>query len=450
MKFNPNQYIESKKSHLIIAPTASNDSPQITKIKETVSQLIAKSCDGEKHIILLKASYLIGGAVTANLISESDAYSYVLSVISNKPNIESLEAAKRTIKNSIRKGMETPLELWTDRAAINTTAPPIIKTDIPKDGLLLVKSANEWIEQSKLKPIPKMLFGEFWFESELSILFADTNQGKSILAVQIADSISKGRHISGFKLEAPQQPIIYCDFELSDKQFENRYSIEYDNHYDFDDNFYRIEINPDAAIPESQSFEDFLNDSLEKALLKTGAKILIIDNITFLKNETEKAKDALPLMKHLKALKNKYGLSILVLAHTPKRDLSKPITRNDLSGSKMLVNFCDSVFSIGENHTDKNIKYLKQIKVRAMEFMYDSENIITCELDKPGNFLKFTFVGFGQERDHLKQHNDKDDEEMSEAVMALRKEGKSYRQIGAEMGISHMKAKRIIEKCNGV
>ena len=81
-------------------------------------------------------------------------------------------------------------------------------------GLFLVRTANRWIEQAKTRPIPKMLFGEFWFESELCILFADTNLGKSILAVQIGNSISKGERIRGFKLEAPQQPILYFDFEL--------------------------------------------------------------------------------------------------------------------------------------------------------------------------------------------------------------------------------------------
>jgi hypothetical protein len=57
-------------------------------------------------------------------------------------------------------------------------------------GLFTVKTASRWIEQAKTRPIPKMLFGEFWFEGELCILFADTNLGKSILAVQIGNSIS--------------------------------------------------------------------------------------------------------------------------------------------------------------------------------------------------------------------------------------------------------------------
>lgn len=313
-------------------------------------------------------------------------------------------------------------------------------------GMLTVKTGNQWIKEAKNRPIPKMLFGEFFYESELCILFADTNLGKSILAVQIGNSISKGEQINGFKLEAKKQPILYFDFELSDKQFENRYSVKYQNHYNWDNNFIRIEINPDATIPEGQSFEDYMNFSIEKSITETGAKVLIIDNLTYLKSATENAKDALPLMKHLKALKSKYSLSIMALAHTPKRDLSKPITRNDLQGSKMLINFCDSSFSIGESHSDKNLRYLKQIKQRNTEQIYDAENVCVCQIDKPDNFLMFEFVNYGKEWDHLKQYTEKDKESLNDKVIELKQKGRSLREIGSELGISHMKAKRILNE----
>ncbi|WP_372653686.1 AAA family ATPase [Draconibacterium sp.] len=309
-------------------------------------------------------------------------------------------------------------------------------------GLFKVRTANQWIEQAKKNPIPKMLFGELWHDSELCILFADTNLGKSILAVQIADSISSGEQISGFKLEAAKQPVLYFDFELSAKQFEVRYSVKnevkkiHDNHYCFDDNFKRIEINPDAEIPENSTFEDYLNQSLERSIVETEAKVLIIDNLTYLKNETEKAKDALPLMKHLKALKSKYGLSILALAHTPKRDLTKPITRNDLQGSKMLINFVDSSFALGESHTDKHLRYIKQIKARNTEIIYDAENVVVCQIQKPFNFLEFEFVAFGTEREHLKQFSEKDRESIIERAKDLSQKGLSQRQISTGLGIS--------------
>jgi RecA-family ATPase len=286
-------------------------------------------------------------------------------------------------------------------------------------GLFKVQTANDWIEQAKARPIPKMLFSEFWHEGEVSILFADTNLGKSILAVQIADSISQGNPIPGFKLEAQTQKVLYFDFELTDKQFQNRYSIEYENPYHFNNNLFRVEINSDSDIPEGMSFEDYLNKSIENAIVETGAKCLVIDNLTYLSAETEKAKNALPLMKQLKVLKSKYNLSLLILAHTPKRDLSKPITRNDLQGSKMLINFCDSCFSIGESSTDKSIRYLKMIKARNTEIIYDSENVIECSICKPGNFLKFEMLNFGKETMHLKVISDKDKADLENQIIEL-------------------------------
>ena len=150
-------------------------------------------------------------------------------------------------------------------------------------------------------------------------------------------------------------------------------------------------------------------------------------------------------MKHLKALKNKYRLSILALAHTPKRDLSKPITRNDLQGSKMLINFCDSSFTIGESHSDKNLRYLKQIKQRNTEQIYDAENVCVCQIDKPLNFLLFEFMNFGKEWEHLKQRTEKDKESMKKKISELKQQGRSLRDIADEVGVSHMTVMRSLK-----
>lgn len=313
-------------------------------------------------------------------------------------------------------------------------------------GLLKHNTANNWIEQARKRPKPRMLFDEFWFEGELCILYADTNLGKSILAMQIGDSISKGECIKGFRLEANKQKILYFDFEMSDKQFENRYSIDYEQHYTFDDNFGRVEIDPDSMVPDNQSFEDFLNDSVEKLVIETGARILIIDNLTYLKNETEKAGNALPLMKHLKALKSKYNLSILALAHTPKRDLSKPISPNDLQGSKALMSFTDSSFTIGESQRDKNIRYIKQMKVRQNEFIYDANNVAVFLMHKPANFLHFELIDFGSEKEHLREPSEKDREQKIADIQDLRRQGLSNVQIAKRMGVTEGTIRKLIKK----
>ena len=308
-------------------------------------------------------------------------------------------------------------------------------------GIFKVKDINRWVNEAKNLPTPRMLFSEFWHENEVCILFADTNQGKTILAVQLANSISRGHPIKGWRLGTQKQKVLYFDFELSAKQFEVRYSEKdvegkLHNHFVFDENFIRVEINPDAEIPTGTSFEESINNSIEQSIIYTGATTLIIDNITYLRSATETAKDALPLMKHLKTLKNKYNLSILILAHTPKRDLSKPITRNDLQGSKMLINFVDSCFAVGESYQDKNVRYIKQIKARNTEIVYDSENVIVCQINKDINFLQFEFLDFGQERNHLKELTEKDRESNIQKVKELIQQGLSQRKISTELGIS--------------
>ncbi|WP_420401357.1 AAA family ATPase [Flagellimonas sp.] len=305
---------------------------------------------------------------------------------------------------------------------------------LSKKGLFVVKTGAQWIEEAKNRPAPRMLFSEFWHEGELCILFADTNVGKSILAVQIGNSIATGNPVHGFTLEADKHKVLYLDFELSDKQFEIRYSVNYKNHYLFCDNFLRAEIDPDTDVPEGK-FEEFLHSSLESSIKETGARTLIVDNITYLKNETEKAKDALPLMKQLKALKKKHGISILALAHTPKRDQNKPITRNDLQGSKMLINFCDSSFAIGECQADKGARYLKQIKARNTEFKFDANNVMLCQIAKPDNFLMFQFQYYTTEYDLLiNRENSFDDKRV--LARQMKEEGATIDQIQDKLGVS--------------
>jgi len=313
------------------------------------------------------------------------------------------------------------------------------------DDLFKIRSANTWLAEAATHQVPKMLFDKFWYEGELCILFADSNLGKSILAVQIANSINRGVPISPFQFEAEPQPVLYYDFELTSKQLEARYSHEFADHYIFRDDLYRGQLN-DMELPEGfTNFNQYLNHALERSIVQTKAKVIVIDNITYLGTENEQAKDALPLMKHLKALKTKYDLSILVLAHTPKRDMAQAITRNDLQGSKMLMNFCDSSFAIGESQNDTSLRYLKQIKQRNTEQVYGPDKVCLFTITKPHNFLQYEFLAYGKEWDHLSKQREVLNDSLIERATELKMEGKSLREIAKDMGITHQKVDRLIK-----
>ena len=73
---------------------------------------------------------------------------------------------------------------------------------------------------------PAALFGEFWREGELALLFGAAGAGKSLLAVQIAESLARGRGADHEDGTRKPQAVLYVDLVLSDGQFALRYSRE--------------------------------------------------------------------------------------------------------------------------------------------------------------------------------------------------------------------------------
>lgn len=312
-------------------------------------------------------------------------------------------------------------------------------------GILRIKTGTEWMMQEREKAPPRKLFGDFWYEGELCILFADTNVGKSILAAQIANNIAQGESMQPFTNELePETAVLYIDFELGAKQFESRYDDHQWGSFAWGHTFFRAEFNPEADDSLNyDSFEQHLTEAITLAVMTTKAKVLIIDNLTYMRSGTERAKDALPLMKYLKSLKSKYKVSILALAHTPKRNVNKPLTVNDLQGSKMLINFCDSAFAIGESAAVSGGRYLKQIKQRYTQMLYGEDNVCVCYIRKELSFLQFKFDSYAHERAHLRKPEIVDPEERKQKALELRSLGLSYRQIAEEMGISSATVSRL-------
>ena len=132
-------------------------------------------------------------------------------------------------------------------------------------GMMNIKTANQTILEASLLPTPRALWDSFWYEGELSCLFADSNVGKSILAVQIADRIARTDNV------------LYLDFELSEKQFQLRYTNEHGELYTFPDKIYRVSIDCNQLL--DANFEEAIIGGIEQMAVQTDCKIFIIDNL---------------------------------------------------------------------------------------------------------------------------------------------------------------------------
>ena len=308
-------------------------------------------------------------------------------------------------------------------------------------GMFKVQKVNDMIDATLTKKDPEDLFFRMWFEGEIVCLFGNSNCGKSIFAVQIADRISRSKKV------------LYVDCELSDKQFQIRYTRrdtdpdtgeERISVYRFSENFLRATIDPDKLTEETYGTN--VITQIEHTAIHNEVQVIFIDNITFLCSTTEKGDDAGLFMMKLMSLKKKHGWSLLIIAHTPKRNMSNPITQNDLAGSKKLYNFFDSVFAIGKSAKDNRLRYVKQIKVRAGEYRYDSDNVIVYEIDPGDGFLHFEHIAFSSESEHLKSKDEDEDNTEMQNILELKNQGKSIRDIACIMGMSKSAVGRAMKK----
>src|SRR5665213_2748112 len=173
-----------------------------------------------------------------------------------------IEDLRREAQNATQKQRET------------YAARTILSRDPDKD-LFRIKPADQWLKEEYSKPEARQPRGTLWHEHELCILFADTNLGKSILAVQIGYCLGKAAGMEPFGSQVDGAlKVLYIDFELSPAQFKARY---YDSGYGmhhFGENFIRAEFNPAGDEPFLyDKYEDYVQQKIEGAIRQTGAQV---------------------------------------------------------------------------------------------------------------------------------------------------------------------------------
>lgn len=210
-------------------------------------------------------------------------------------------------------------------------------------AMLYCRRMDEWL-RTTLPVSSKEMFGQFWLPGELAVLFSRAGIGKSILGTQIAESLARGVPITPFEASAAPLPqrVLYLDFELTREQLLMRYSAVADDGatlstpYSFSPDIIRSEMYWNGRVSYGyDSFSDMLFGELEGIIYNERIDSVIVDNITFLdRTSTSNINTSLGIMRRLNQLKREQFVSILVLAHTPKRrGTPGQLTEAELQGS---------------------------------------------------------------------------------------------------------------------
>ena len=273
-----------------------------------------------------------------------------------------------------------------------------IKKELPR--IFIRRTMNQAMQDAAAQPIPNMLFGEFIFEEELTVLYTKPNVGKSLLAMHIAEMIATGTCLEGLKNESEPQKVIYLDLELSDHQRRIRYAQEivntktnkreYYNDYNFPKNVI-VDVYNYEEIPPEYNRLNLIFENIEREFEETGAKVMILDNISWLSMKgLERSDHAKELMSKLHNLVKNKKYAIIVVAHTPKIQDNRPIGLGDLAGSGMIGASVDAAFIINDSYVKgQPYKYLKMNKARSCPKVYDKNNVLNIKLDH----IKPNFIG---------------------------------------------------------
>ncbi len=265
-------------------------------------------------------------------------------------------------------------------------------------GAFESRQTNDWLRDIKPAYRREYLFGDLWRPGEVTVLAGETGVGKSILAVQIAESISRGtmpfrepQHQIQFgpatppvsKLFPPprRQRVLYLDLETSPAQMLERYTCpspilgKLPVRYRFASYFERSGYGEYIKIPEHfrGDLARFLRHSVDLAIAGSEATVIIIDDLAALEPSAPRSNGPARWMRRFRAMAAQ-GHSFLILTHLKTRPsrrapnsstpqlLTPPLSLSDLTLGRQIAELADTVIAIGKTTLGPEYRYLKVLK----------------------------------------------------------------------------------------
>lgn len=301
-----------------------------------------------------------------------------------------------------------------------------------------VWKANECLFENEKLAVPSPVFDEFWRFGELAMLFGAPGTGKSVLAVQLADALARGRGMDGFDMQEKGRKVLYVDLDGTDIQFNIRCVAPQPGDkrplvHTFSERFSRA-CPPDT---DPEKFEPWLR----RAIAKVGAWIVIIDSIDAFRQTADGTRDTLKVMRSIKPLAEELGVSILVLTDSGEPGHSGLVAERDLKRSRILCGVADSVFALGRHPRIRGRYYLVQTRSRNSAIYWTEPNPPMCSLGRSETgLLSFIFD------ERFQPRFDKEETLLIRKIKGRRDAGETWPSIAEEFDISSSRVRRLYKK----
>jgi hypothetical protein len=268
-------------------------------------------------------------------------------------------------------------------------------------------------------------------ERSFNFLAGEEGGGKSLLAMNLALSIATGKKdFLGFPIKKYGK-VLYLNNELPFPVFLNRFktmrtSLSKDELAKMD-NF----LTPEYIKPIKESWDD-----ITKLIVTKSPVLLILDCFYWAHDKKENdSSEMKEIMRKLVALRDQFGIAVLVVHHTKKGVRHELMHNDDMRGSQVFSASADSTLQLRRSAQDGAQRIFKPTKLRNGT----DENQKARLLELNGHNLWFSDKGIVNEEDHIAvigQHRDDSDKKIDWKVI-----------FGAA---PKLKRKDIVERCKGV
>lgn len=316
-----------------------------------------------------------------------------------------------------------------------------------------VKLFRDWVAEGRITKAPAELAGCLWRAGEVGLLVGETGSGKSLLAVEIADRISRHYPSELLDCNAGEMDVLYVDLEMNARQLVQRYSYEPipgepPEDYEFSSRLHRLQIDPLEFITRytpQEAAKAFVT-KLAAVASETNAQVIVIDSITALKRSYYGASELMPVIRRLRHLAELRGLSILMTATIAKRDHAQPLTLADLGGLRLAARCVETVFAIGRGGKYTNVRYVKHLSSRNSQVIYDKNGVLSFKIGMSGNFLGLEFAECYFEKAYVNKRSDQEPDSDLDTIRKLHAQGHSVREIADMVGRSKSTIQRLLKR----
>ena len=308
----------------------------------------------------------LAGVCRKNLKFTQDETENLIIGIARANNDDEIPQRKAAIKSTYKIEDTSQIKgcSYFDREIVCSNCPYLKKQEakqekekpqVNKKGVLaLLKSTSDLMQEEDIKWVVKDLFAK----KLVSVIFSEPGVGKTVLAMDIAEKLTKGEPIfNQYRVEKPMK-VLYFQGDFPNSIMRNR--LQQTLHKP-DDNYFKFVNRYDA---EEQGFSIDLTNEQGQENLKTLLEeykpdFVIFDTfISFFDGDENKQKDVKEPIDFLRKLTFNYDCSILLCHHSRKRGSSekrKGLDQSDLIGSFVTARLCGLMLAIAHD-TEKSTK----------------------------------------------------------------------------------------------